>query len=359
MSAASEYIASNPGTTAFFQQTGGTNTVSLLSIGSGGTFLLAGGALQVNGDLVNEGVFAGSNTPASLSVNCLWDLSSGSWQGLGDLSVTMGANSLLIVPAGFNPSTGFAQYSSLGLTHTLGTTLTVPAGQGFGGSGSISDPVNCQGTIAAVSGSSINLSGGLTLSGTGTINLGSGNLTSNDSTSGISGGSLYVVNQYVGNGGMGTFTQSGGNSTISNLLYLGFNAGDSGTYNLSGSGHVSANGEYVGLSGSGTFTQPGGINSANNGYLYLGYNAGSRGTYSLSGSGQVSAYGEYVGYSGMGTFTQSGGTNSANYGYLYLGYNAGSSGTYSLSGSGQVGGIRRVRGLVRHGNFHAVRREQQ
>ena len=69
------------------------------------------------------------------------DLSSGTWQNLGALSVSMGANSLLIVPAGFNPSTGFARYSSLGLTHTLGTTLTVPAGQGFVGSDSISDPV--------------------------------------------------------------------------------------------------------------------------------------------------------------------------------------------------------------------------
>ena len=82
----------------------------------------------------------------------------------------MSANSLLIVPAGFNTLTGFAHYSSLGLTHTLGTTLTVPAGKGFGGSGSISDPVNCQGTITAVSGGTINLSGGLTLSGTGAIN---------------------------------------------------------------------------------------------------------------------------------------------------------------------------------------------
>ncbi|MGO9113049.1 MAG: hypothetical protein ACLP9L_27775 [Thermoguttaceae bacterium] len=144
LSAGGEYFGYSPGATALFQQTGGMNTASGLSIGSGGTYLLAGGALQVNGSLVNQGIFAGSGTPAVLSVNCLWDLSNGTWQNLGALSVSMGTNSLLIVPAGFNPSTGFAQYSSLGLTHTLGTTLTVPAGQGFGGSGSISDPVNCQ-----------------------------------------------------------------------------------------------------------------------------------------------------------------------------------------------------------------------
>ena len=61
----------------------------------------------------------------------------------------------------------------------------------------------------------------------------------------------------------------------------------------------------------------GGTNSIGNA-LYLGNNAGDSGTYNLSGSGQVSAYYEYVGYSGTGTFTQSGGTNNSGY-YLYLG----------------------------------------
>ena len=200
-----------------FQQTGGTNTVSNLTIGSGGTYLLEGGALQVNNSLLNQGIFAGNGTPAMLSSNGILDLSSGVWENLGDISLSMDANSLLILPAGFDTSTAFAHYSSLGLTHTLGATLTVPAGQGFGGSVSITDPVNCQGTITAAAGGAINLSGGLTLSGAGTINLGNGNLTTNDLLSGISGGSLYVANHYVGNGGTGTFTQSGGNSSISGL----------------------------------------------------------------------------------------------------------------------------------------------
>ena len=63
--------------------------------------------------------------------------------------MSLGANSLLIVPAGFNTATGFGQFHLLGLTHTAGTTLNVPAGQGFRGWGSIDDPVNCQGTITA------------------------------------------------------------------------------------------------------------------------------------------------------------------------------------------------------------------
>ena len=53
--------------------------------------------------------------------------------------------------------------------------------------------------------------------------------------------------EYVGYSGTGTFTQTGGTHTIAAALYLGANAGSSGTYNLSGSGLFSAASEYVGL----------------------------------------------------------------------------------------------------------------
>ena len=337
LSASQELVgAAGPAT---FTQTGGANTVSLLSIGSSGAYLLAGGVLQV-GSLLNQGTFAGGSTPAALSASGIVDLSSA--QNLGNLSVTMGTNSLLIVPSGFDPSTGFASYQALGLTHTAGTTLVVPAGQEFDGSGSIADPVNCQGTILAASGGTINLNGGLMLSGSGAINLGSGNLTVNDSGSGISGGSLAVASHYVGIGGTGIFTQSGGTNNISRNLYLGYNAGDSGTYILGGNAQLSASNEYVGYSGMGTFTQSGGINNFGYGnganqFLCLGYNAGSNGTYQLSGSGILTTYvsaNETVGFSGTGTFTQSGGYNSSN--FFSLGYNSGGNGTYNLSGSGQL-----------------------
>jgi len=331
LSAASEYVGYASGATAWFQQTGGTNSVSLLSIGTGGTYLLAGGTLQVNGSVLNQGFFTGSSAPANLNASGILDLSSGTWQNMENISVSMSTNSLLIVPAEFNPSTDFATYNSLGFTHTLGTTLVVPAGQGFAGSGSIVDPVNCQGSITASSSGAITLSGGLTLSDTGTISLGSGNLTTNGHSSGISGGSLFATNHFVGNSGTGTFAQSGGTNSIRNL-YLGYNTGNSGTYSLSGSGLLSsARSEYVGWSGTGTFTQSGGTNSVNDD-LYLGFNAGSSGTYYLSGNGFFVIYDlAYVGYSGTGTFTQSGATNAiAN--NLYLGFQSGGSGTFNLNG---------------------------
>ncbi len=337
LSAGVEYVGNSPDAPApgSFQQTGGTNAVSLLSISGSGSYLLTGGSLHVTGGFPNLGIFDGGNMPATLSADCLLDLTIGTWQNMKMASVSMGPNSLLIVPAGFSPSASFATFSTLGLTHTLGTTLMVPAGQGFCGSDTISDSVNCQGTIAAVYPGSIYLSGGLVLSGTGSINLGGGDLTTNDPQSTMSGGSLSVTNHYVGNGGTGAFTQSGGTNSISQCLYLGFNPGDSGTYNLSGSGQISAASyEYIGFSGTGLFTQSGGTNSLGN-VLYLGNNAGSYGMYGLSGSGLLSTNSETVGYFGAGIFTQSGGSNSIN-GFLYLSDCSGSSGNYSLSGSGRL-----------------------
>jgi autotransporter-associated beta strand protein len=105
-------------------------------------------------------------------------------------------------------------------------------------------------------------------------------------------------------------------------------------YNLSGTGILSATQyQYVGYSGTGSFTQSGGTSSVQ-GPLYLGYNAGASGTYTLSGgSPSIPYYNNnslYVGYSGTGAFTQSGGTNASI--SLCLGYNAGSSGAYNLNG---------------------------
>ena len=329
LSATNEYIGYYSAARALFQQTGGMNSVTYLSIDSGGRYQLSGGTLQINGGLTDSGIFDGGNSSAVLSSgsSCILDFSTGSVQNTGATVVSMGINSLLIVPAGFDTSTGFSSSSTLGLTHTAGTTLVVPAGQGFGGIGSINDPVICQGTITAATSGFINLNNGLTLSGTGAVALGSGTLTVSDTVSGISGGSISVNSQYVGSAGTGLFTQSGGANAISSYLYLGYNAGSSGTYSLSGSGLLSAEVEWVGYSGTGNCTQSGGTNSS---YLLLGYNSGSSGTYGLSGSGLLSAGFEYVGYHGAGNFIQSGGTNASP--FLGLGGASGSSGTYSLNG---------------------------
>ena len=143
----------------------------------------------------------------------------------------------------------------------------------------------------------------------------------------------------MGSSGTGTFTQTGGTNSA---LYLYLGQYGSGTYNLSGSGRVSAQGEYLGYSGTGTFTQTGGNNSIANS-LYLGFYAGGSGTYSLSGSGRLSAASEYVGDTSgaIALFQQTGGSNTA------AGLSIGSGGTYLLAGGTlQVNGI-----LVNQGVF--------
>ncbi len=151
---------------------------------------------------------------------------------------------------------------------------------------------------------------------------------------------LTSLFEYVGYGGRGTFEQSGGTNTIAagaGYLDVGVFGGASGTYNLSGSGNLTANtNEYVGDIGTGLFHQTGGTNmivgAANN--LFLGYNvSGASGTYLLD-AGSLSVGGsENIGYKVPGAFTQTGGMNVAS--SLLVGA-SGATGTYSLSGGGTL-----------------------
>ncbi len=151
--------------------------------------------------------------------------------------------------------------------------------------------------------------------------------------------------EYIGYSGSGTsvFSQSGGTNSLdsSSNLFIGYNSGSNGIYNLSNTGTLSGyynnSYEYVGYAGTGTFNQSGGTNSS--AYLILGGNGGS-GTYNLS-AGSLGNYdtivgGGFSGGVGVGTFKQSGGTYGLD--MLILGSNAGSSGTYNLSnGSLSIG----------------------
>ncbi len=112
-----------------------------------------------------------------------------------------------------------------------------------------------------------------------------------------------------------TFTQTGGTNTTK-YFYLGKWGSLGGTYNLSGTGRLSAKSEYVGYrtfghGGTGTFNQTGGTNTASF-KLNIGHGFGSNGTYNLSGTGNVSAPYLSIGVYGTGTFTQTGGTVSSN-----------------------------------------------
>jgi autotransporter-associated beta strand protein len=231
LTSSAEYIAdSGPGS---FTQTGGTNTTSFLSIGSAGRYQWGGGTLQIAGGFANQGVFDGGGGTWSLcGSSSIVDLSHGTLQNVGSMSLVIGPNSLLIVPQGFSAGSVFASFSNSGMIHTAGTPLTVSAGQGFAGWGTIADHVNCQGMIIATSGGAINVNNGLNLSGTGHVDLGSGGLQYSDSISGMSGGALFAS---VEAASTGTFTQTGGTNMISGELYFeNYPSPVAGTYNLFG-----------------------------------------------------------------------------------------------------------------------------
>jgi hypothetical protein len=170
--------------------------------------------------------------------------------------------------------------------------------------------------------------------------------TSTDGVLSITGGVTLTVNtaMYVGKTQSGKATQAGGTCEVKQNLTLGSDALSSGFYELSGTAvlHAATAGycEYVGYAGAGTFTQSGGTHTVND-YLYLGYYAGSSGTYQLSGSASLDtgwtddtpAGRLYVGYYGNGTFIQTGGTHTVGWN-LTLGCNAGSTGSYELSDTG-------------------------
>jgi len=185
--------------------------------------------------------------------------------------------------------------------------------------------------------------------------------------------------EYIGYNGTGTFTQSGGTNAVTSRfyalagwLYLGYTSTGSGTYDLSGTGSLSASTEYIGNFGTGTFTQSGstytvthhlylGYHSTGSGTyhqsggmhtvtneLYLGYDSTASGAYDLSG-GDLSAASETIGDSGTGSVTQSGGTNRVT-NYLVLGYHSTGNGTYNLSG-GSLSARSEIIGLSGTGSF--------
>ncbi len=210
-----------PGT---FTQTGGTSTVGHLSVSSISSYQLSGGALEATGGAEVLGTMDFAGGDASMTMAGVIDFGQATLTGGGSSSFTVSPDSLAIFPSGFDPDSEFGSFTNQGTVHSLGSTLTLTPGEGFIGSGTIQDPVECQGTISAAGGESINLSGGVNVSGGGSVNLGLGTLTVTGGVSEVSGSaSLAAHDVYVGDSGSGTLNinSSATNITVSNLLHFG------------------------------------------------------------------------------------------------------------------------------------------
>jgi hypothetical protein len=143
----------------------------------------------------------------------------------------------------------------------------------------------------------------------------------------LTGSATNAGNLSIGsNGGSAVFNQSGGSSLVSvggDLLLAASGTSTSATYNLSGPGLLTVNGnEYVGYAGSGVFNQIAGTHTIS-GTLYVGFATGtvSGSTFNLvggsllAGSIVVNAGGRFNGLVGSLTLAsldvQAGGTFAA------------------------------------------------
>jgi hypothetical protein len=137
-------------------------------------------------------------------------------------------------------------------------------------------------------------------------------------------GDIYVIQSGTTNKTV-TF-----NPTSASLTSLTVDATGTGTMTLSQSANaLTSFNEYIGELGTGSFTQSGGTNTVNGGVIVLGYIYQSgTGTYTLSG-GTLNGNYEVIGYDGNGTFTQTNGTNNASLLAIDINDGSSSSGTYN------------------------------
>ena len=354
LSAAAEYVGRDTYYVSYaglLRQTGGSNTVGYLSIGTLGRYELSGGDLHIDRLWRHEGEMdlLDSDVTVSVGDDSMADLRTGSILNGQNASLTVGAQSLTLLPSGFDPGNFFGTFSSAGLVHYGGTTLTIPAGYNLLLDGTFEDHVICEGSLSAVPDGELNLTRGLEVHPGGSVDLKTGKLTVDDDASGMTGGVLKANYERVGYAGTGRFVQSAGSNTMEWYLQVGAEPGSDGTYELHGSGQLSAYQLHVGNEGVGRVVQTDGTCSVDS-HFYLGKESG-RGSYELEG-GQVSAeriyvggYGGYGGWDGYGDgrWIQTGGSAACEYLFI-LGF--GNESSLELSGGEMTARHLRVTGTA-------------
>jgi fibronectin-binding autotransporter adhesin len=336
-----EYIGrQNKGT---FNQSGGTNATRVMYIasrsGSSGTYTQSGGVVSIGteirmatGDSTSKALYQLSGSGL---LNAAGKTEYIGFNGFGTFVQSGGTNLVSNLDLGYSAGSSGLYTHSAG-TVSIGNSLYVGYASGTTGSYSLS------GTGLLDASAASEYIGNYTV---GTFNQSGGTNNANS----ISVGS--------NTGASGTYTQSAGVVSIGSQLSIATTNGNTGLYELSGTGLLNATDktEYVGFNGNGTFIQSGGTNNVGSlsvarwagssgtytqsagvvslgTSLYIGEFSGATGSYKLSNTGLLNATGknEYIGESGKGTFEQTGGTNFGK--WVYVGHSNNSSGTYIQSG---------------------------
>ena len=112
---------------------------------SGGTINVAGGGIDLDGGAD----FAGGATTINATTNGILDLgNASSFANTSGLTVNGSPQTLVIFPAGFNPSTQLAGYNNAtGVTGFAGSTVTIPAGTSIVGDAELTDHLHVEGAI--------------------------------------------------------------------------------------------------------------------------------------------------------------------------------------------------------------------
>ncbi len=235
--------------TVSLRQTGGILSVDTLVQHPGTNYQLTGGELQIQKrqDLLgNLNFTANSSAKVTVADNAVLDWSRGGLIGdPSQMTFSAGANSESYFPAGFDPRTKFASFSSQGLVHTVGTTLVVPFGFTMNVRGDRPDRMRVEGLLRPEGSPSNPLSltldeGGVEVAPGGVFNLHGASLTAQTSLA-VLGGDLRSVSQLtIGNvtGKQASFSQTSGLTQVTNALNVGVaevaNADPRGRVEISG-----------------------------------------------------------------------------------------------------------------------------
>lgn len=229
-----------------------------------GTHEFTAGSLQINKGWAHSGTLSfGGATSISIG-DALVDLSlGGTFAGGAAASLTTGPKSMVILPAGFDESAAFGGGVAYGnLTHIRGQTMEIFDGQQWEGWGTVADHVVSSGDIDATSGGWLDFIDGVNVGGDAYVNLRAGDLLVEDLTSGITGGEFAADYIYIGRTTPGTFTASGGVTTVNSIWISDEGGGDGsalGTLVVSGDAQLySEQGIWIGYDGNGVYDQSGG-----------------------------------------------------------------------------------------------------
>ena len=339
--------------------------LGLIGLLSSGTFIGNGNASTVTVNNAATGVMNGTSGLLGVSINGLTGMALAVQNGTGGVSNirndgTIGSNALLgisLIPSDAPVAAvyGGGQVNFVNTGTITGRVAfqangTPGLGNSFANSGTINGGLSMgagsTNTFTAVSGSSVNLAGGigLDLNVLGLVGVTLGFAPTGVVDGGAGGNNTLVLQNVLPTSGTGTGT-GGAVTTLSSGTYINFQhlTVNSGTWNLQGplvSGDATLNGGLVNFSNGGVFgtnalAANGGAIAASTGGLTVANNA-TLGTGGLTGAGTNNFTLSGV-LSGSGGLTQSGsGILTLTGANTYTGGTVVSAGTLALGGAGSL-----------------------